>query len=45
MPHMDTQLDMDTINAVPTPRLLVGDNVFAAQLLMSEQSGQSQMSR
>lgn len=25
--------EMDTINAVPTPRLDVGDNAFAAQLL------------
>ena len=31
--HMDTQLEIETINAVPTPRLDVGEKVFAAQLL------------
>lgn len=30
---METQLEMDTMNAVPTPRLDVGENTFAAQLL------------
>jgi hypothetical protein len=31
--HMETQLEIETINAVPTPRLDVGEKVFAAQLL------------
>ena len=30
---MDTQFEMDTMNAVPTPRFDVGENTFAAQLL------------
>ena len=32
---MDTQLEMDTMNAVPTPRFDVGENTFAAQLITS----------
>jgi hypothetical protein len=32
---METQLEIETINAVPTPRLDVGEKVFAAQLLHS----------
>ena len=31
--HMETQLEIETINAVPTPRLDVGEKAFAAQLL------------
>ena len=31
--RMETQLEIETINAVPTPRLDVGEKVFAAQLL------------
>lgn len=31
--HMEIQLEIETINAVPTPRLDVGEKVFAAQLL------------
>ena len=31
--HMETQLEIETINAVPTPRLDVGEKVFDAQLL------------
>ncbi len=31
--HMETQLEIDTMNAVPTPRFEVGENTFAAQLL------------
>lgn len=30
---METQLEIDTMNAVPTPRFDVGENTFAAQLL------------
>ena len=33
--HMDTQFEIDTINAVPTPRFDVGENTFAAQLITS----------
>jgi hypothetical protein len=32
--YIDTQFEMDTMNAVPTPRFDVGENVFAAQLLL-----------
>jgi len=32
---IETQLATETMNAVPTPRLLVGDMVLAAQLLNS----------
>lgn len=32
--HIETQLDIDTMKAVPTPRLDVGAKVFAAQLLV-----------
>ena len=31
--HMETQLEIEAINAVPTPRLDVGEKVFAPQLL------------
>lgn len=31
--HMETQFEIDTMNAVPTPRFDVGENTFAAQLL------------
>lgn len=31
--HTETQFDIDTTKAVPTPLLDVGENVFAAQLL------------
>jgi len=30
---METQFDIDTTKAVPTPLFDVGENVFAAQLL------------
>jgi hypothetical protein len=30
---METQFDIDTMNAVPTPRFEVGEKAFAAQLL------------
>lgn len=30
---METQLEIDTMNAVPTPRFDVGENTLAAQLL------------
>jgi hypothetical protein len=33
MPYIETQFETDTMNAVPAPLLLVGDRVFAAQLL------------
>ena len=32
--HIDRQLDTDMMKAVPTPRLDVGENVLAAQLLL-----------
>ena len=32
--HMETVLEMDTMNAVPTPRLEVGEKQLAAQLLV-----------
>lgn len=31
--YIDTQFEIETMNAVPTPRLEVGENTFAAQLL------------
>ena len=33
--HMDTQFEMDTTKAVPTPRFEVGEKFAAAQLLQS----------
>lgn len=33
---MEMQLEMETMNAVPTPRFEVGENVLAAQLLHNE---------
>ena len=32
---MDTQFEIETMNAVPTPRFDVGENTFAAQLITS----------
>lgn len=37
--YMETQLETETMKAVPTPRFDLGENVFAAQLL---QAGDSQ---
>ncbi|KAG5636316.1 hypothetical protein H0H81_008430 [Sphagnurus paluster] len=37
--HIEMQLEIDTINAVPTPRFEVGENVLAAQLLHEKNSG------
>lgn len=31
--NIETQFDIETMNAVPTPRLEVGENTLAAQLL------------
>ncbi|EEB88067.1 hypothetical protein MPER_14308, partial [Moniliophthora perniciosa FA553] len=33
MTYIETQLEMETMKAVPTPRLDVGEKQFAAQLL------------
>ena len=33
MTHIETQLEMETMKAVPTPRFDVGENTLAAQLL------------
>lgn len=35
MAHIEMQFEIDTMNAVPTPRLDVGEKQFAAQLLYS----------
>lgn len=34
---MDTQFEIETIKAVPTPRFEVGEKVFAAQLLLIQE--------